>query len=249
MNFCLLHMLWESLISFGKPDKENGVFDLINTYQPPNPPTRTIIKHETVKPNDDGSGEKESEPPQETKPEETPEQESQEGGSGVPAINGEDVVLEKPNTEKRTVLKTWDIGDPNVVLPDEVRVHLFQDGMWYAEGILNAANEWQCEFKDLPLGHYWSLSEVPVDGYESEIVSLNNHFHLINHYILEVPVEEPEYINQQDNHDTMPPSMPVEDVPLLPQTGLYWWPVALLGCGGMLCFTFGVVQRRKELVG
>lgn len=124
-----------------------------------------------------------------------------------------------------TVLKAWE-KDKESVRPEEIKVFLLCDGKVYDEVILNKANSWRWEWKQLEENHSWTVVEAPVHGYQVELTQEGTKFLLTNTYINEIP-DSP-------------------DKPDLPQTGQLWWPVPVLMALGMLLMVIGLIRRRGE---
>lgn len=87
--------------------------------------------------------------------------------------------------------------------------------------VLSAENNWQWTWDDLPGGYQWSVCEL-MQGlpYRSCVERVPGGFCIVNTY-----------------------TPPVG--PLLPQTGLLWWPIPVLAAVGVLLFALGWEKLRK----
>ena len=61
-----------------------------------------------------------------------------------------------------------------------------------------------------------------------------------------MPLEYPP--DEEIPEEPVPQMPPEEEIPdeLIPQTGLLWWPVPLMGVGGLACVGVGSVLCRKK---
>lgn len=125
-----------------------------------------------------------------------------------------------------TVLKVWDDAGWKDSRPKKITVELLKDGKSTNQKIdLPHNNKWSYTWKDLDPDHKWSVRENPVP----------------EHYTVD--------IDQEDNGtyvitNTRPEKESTDKK--LPQTGLDWWPVAVLAVAGMALFFLGWLRRRQE---
>ena len=87
--------------------------------------------------------------------------------------------------------------------------------------VLSENNQWHYVWEDLPGGYQWSVAE-DIQGlpYRGNIERVPGGFRIVNTYA--------------------PPIGPI-----LPQTGLLWWPIPVLAAAGVLLFVLGWKKLRK----
>ncbi len=128
------------------------------------------------------------------------------------------------DTVKRVVTKVWDDKGYESNRPKSVQVTLLQNGVAYDTVTLNEANGWLYTWEKLPKygvdgkEYNWSIQETAVSGYVSSVKQNGYTFVLTN----------------------------TLDKQKLPQTGVLWWPVPVLACGGLTFLIMGMVSRRKK---
>ncbi len=128
------------------------------------------------------------------------------------------------DTVTRMVLKEWDDKGYESHRPRSVQVTLLQNGTAYDTQTLSETNSWQYTWDKLPKWdqngreYTWTIQEASVPGYVSSVEQNGDTFVLTN-----TPNE-----------------------PKLPQTGVLWWPVPVLACGGLAFLIMGMVSRRKK---
>ena len=104
-------------------------------------------------------------------------------------------------------------------------VTLLQNGTAYDTQTLSSTNGWQYTWDKLPKYDKnsteisWTVREFSVPGYVSSIRQNGYTFVLTN----------------------------TPDEPKPPQTGVLWWPVPVLACGGLASMFVGTLSRRKEI--
>ena len=124
----------------------------------------------------------------------------------------------------RTVLKVWDDEGYESKRPRSVQVTLLQNGTTYDTQTLSETNGWQYTWDGLPRSDKngkeisWTIREAAVSGYASSVRQNGGTFVLTN-----TPEKQK-----------------------LPQTGVLWWPVPVLVCGGLGFLIVGTLSRRKE---
>ena len=133
---------------------------------------------------------------------------------------------DEPNddTVTRKVLKVWDDKGYESKRPKSVQVTLLQNGTAYDTQTLSETNSWQYTWDKLPKWdqngreYTWTIQEASVSGYVSSVKQNGDTFVLTN----------------------------TLDKQKLPQTGVLWWPVPVLACGGLAFLIAGTLSRRKK---
>ena len=127
-------------------------------------------------------------------------------------------------TVTRRVWKTWDDAGFTRKRPSSVTVELLCDGKVYDTRVLNAGNNWQYVWKDLPAWssvgklHTWTLREQAVKFYDGMIWTEGDTFLVRNTYVGKK----------------------------LPQTGQLWWPVTGLSAAGLVLMTMGLFLKKRH---
>ncbi len=135
---------------------------------------------------------------------------------------------EIPETVDRRVHKVWsDDSNASKKRPESIEVELLQDGIVYETVTLNSDNEWSYEWTDLSADYTWKVVEKTVVSGYTVGTSLENDTYLITNTLIPEKPEKPEE-------------------PELPQTGMLWWPVGILVCGGLVLFGIGYYMNRKS---
>lgn len=138
-----------------------------------------------------------------------------------------DVEPESPAGEStsRKVLKLWANDGNGQQRPASIEVVLLRDGIVWDTVTLNDGNAWRHTWEQLDQGRDWRVAEKSVpNGYRSTIEWEGTLFVITNTY--------------QGN-------TPPDPAKNLPQTGVLWWPVPLLACGGAGLFLMGWILRRR----
>lgn len=156
-----------------------------------------------------------------------------------------------PDTTQRHALKVWDDAGNEDARPESVTVELLRDGAVYASTVLSAANNWRCDWTDLPNDADWQVVEQdPGDHYEVAIQPDGVSYVITNTYVTDIDDDDPPLIDNPDDPDN-PGDVEIDDpqTPLdgLPQTGLLWWPVPLLAMLGLVLIFLGCLRRRKGI--
>ena len=144
----------------------------------------------------------------------------------------------------RNVMKVW--GDAEGVdRPTSVTVRLLRNGEVYEEVTLSEANDWQHSWRGLSNRYQWTLVEVdvPVD-YTVEITQEGNTFVVTNTAPEDIPDEPPPLDDGGDEEEI--PEDPVPLDPGLPQTGTLWLPVQILTIAGILLFSLGWMDMKRQ---
>ena len=127
------------------------------------------------------------------------------------------------DTVTRTVLKVWDDKGYESKRPASVQVTLLQNGTAYDTQTLSDTNGWMYTWDKLPKYDKdgkeisWTIREFSVYGYISTVRQNGYTFVLTN----------------------------TLDKQKLPQTGMLWWPVPVLACGGLAFLIVGVSGKKK----
>ena len=170
----------------------------------------------------------------------------------------------KKETVDRKALKIWEDDGNEEKRPDDITVHLLRDGEVYATETLNEANGWSCEWRGLTSldndgnTYEWNLIEDAVEGYSPTMEQSGITFVLTNTFVEELP-EDPTPLSPGEpgtpgNPGTPgEPDEPLEELPedpvplaMLPQTGMLWWPVPVMGLLGVMFLALGAAFRRRE---
>lgn len=149
-----------------------------------------------------------------------------------------------PDPLTRKVLKVWK-NTENVDLPDEITVHLLQDGDVFDTVRLNAENLWRHTWDELDTLHHWTVVEEPLDDYSVTVSREGVTFVVTNTYDPDEPgpTTKPDDVPTPTPKPTSPPgSKPPGSK--LPQTGQLWWPVPMLASAGLLLIVIGLIRRR-----
>lgn len=151
-------------------------------------------------------------------------------------------VTEIPDTVMRKALKVWVDEGGTVDHPQSIEVQLLKNGEVYDTVTLSAENDWRYTWSNLPSGVIWQVVEKTVpEGYAVSVSQEGVTFVVTNTTANDTqdPTPTPEV--------TPPPTNPTEPgAPILPQTGMLWWPVPLMICGGLLLFIIGWVRSQKQ---
>jgi len=121
------------------------------------------------------------------------------------------------------VQKLWQDSGYERYRPAYIKVALMKgdEKTVYDVAVLSAENGWHYSWDNLPGGYQWSVSEsIQSSSYRSYTERVPGGFRIINTYI--------------------PPVGPI-----LPQTGLMWWPIPVLASAGVSLFIIGWDKRRK----
>lgn len=122
------------------------------------------------------------------------------------------------------VVKVWKDEGYTKMRPKSIWVDLYCDGEKAYTAELNAANNWSYVWGGLESAHEWSVQEQAVpEGYKAEYAEQNGAL-VITNTLVKKPAPPPD----------------------IPQTGLTWWPVPVLGILGAALFIVGWAMRRKE---
>ncbi len=122
---------------------------------------------------------------------------------------------------ERKVQKVWKDDGEEDKRPKQISVQLLENGTVVDTVLLSKENNWEYIWNNLDGGSRWQVTEAEVpDGYTVAITQEGTVFIMTN----------------------TRPSEP----PKLPQTGMLWWPVPALVCGGLLLIVAGLVVRRRQ---
>ncbi len=110
--------------------------------------------------------------------------------------------------------------------------------------VLSEANNWRAELQTrLGAGDTWSVVEATqLSGFLTPKWDWSWDGRNINVYVTNT--KKPPYTPPKPGGPT--PTPKPNYPPVLPQTGLLWWPVPLLAVGGMMLFGLGWIRRRSH---
>lgn len=155
-----------------------------------------------------------------------------------------------PERVQRKVQKVWrDDGNENK-RPEAVTVQLLKNGNVADTVTLNDENNWEYNWKNLDSRYTWLVTEKEIpEGYTVTVQREGSVFIMTNTYPEEPPEEPPE--TPPEEPPAEPPETPGGTMEVisektsakLPQTGMLWWPVPLLACGGLLFTVAGLAVR------
>ncbi len=145
-------------------------------------------------------------------------------------------------TLDRKVLKIWEKDDRSQ-RPKYVDVQLLRNGKIWDSVRLSKKNNWRYEWENLDAQYTWKVVEKTVpDGY-SVIIELDKKTYVITNTKNSTP-STPE---QPDKPSVPGPTVQKpQSKPMLPQTGVLWWPVGILGISGTLMLLFGFIRRKQN---
>lgn len=140
----------------------------------------------------------------------------------MPKHTREDVPETPSQTVTRKVLKVWDDSGHASGRPESITVQLLKNGKVYDTVTLNSANSWRYTWDKLPKYDTdgslieWRVVETAVGGYTVSVTQDGITTVITN------------------TNKTNPPAPDKPSQPNLPQTGVLWWPAALLSVLGVL---------------
>lgn len=127
-----------------------------------------------------------------------------------------------PNQVVRKVQKVWEDDGNEKKRPQNISVQLLENGKVVDTVVLNRDNNWEYTWKNLDGGSVWQVVEAETpEGYTVSVVREGTVFVMTNTFPSEIPPE-------------------------LPQTGMLWFPVPILICGGLLLVVVGLFIRRRR---
>ena len=127
-----------------------------------------------------------------------------------------------PAFVERKVQKVWKDDGNEEKRPEKIAVQLLENGTVVDTVALSKENNWEYTWENLDGGSRWQVAEAEVpDGYTVAITQEGTLFIMTN-------------------------TRPFEPPPKLPQTGMLWWPVPVLACGGLLLIVIGCFMRRRR---
>ena len=162
-------------------------------------------------------------------------------------------------TTSVTVVKEW-VDEDSADRPDSIQVQLLHNGSLYDTATLSAANGWKTTWSGLSASGSWTVSESGIpDNYSVDVSRSGNAFVITNTADTEIEEEEPP-LDPGPGEDGDPGDLPDVDlgevavplgdgdVPLgnLPNTGTLWWPVQLLTAVGIVLFSIGWLDLRRN---
>lgn len=121
------------------------------------------------------------------------------------------------------IVKVWNDAGYTKLRPMRILVDLYCDGEVAGTVELSAENNWSYTFADLESAHEWTVREQTVpSGYAASYAEQNGAW-VITNTLVASPTTAPD----------------------IPQTGLTWWPVPVMGLLGAALFIIGWAMRRK----
>ncbi len=161
---------------------------------------------------------------------------------------------------KRKVLKVWK-NDDESERPSSIKVDLLKDGAVYETVELTAENNWRHTWDGLSKNHEWTVVETEVpEGYSMVSEKEGVTYVITNELEEDIEDENPPKGKDDDEEeeeldDDVPRGGGGDDdeeelddlVPLgnLPDTGVLWWPVPVLFCGGLLLLGVGITKKNR----
>lgn len=130
------------------------------------------------------------------------------------------------NTIDRRVIKLWK-NDDVLQRPDYIDVQLLRNGQIWDTVRLNADNSWRYEWNNLDAQYTWQLVEKEVPEDYLVTVDLDGSLYVVTNYINIPKISSP-------------------NVPLLPQTGVLWWPVGIFIILGTILLILGFFRRKYK---
>lgn len=125
---------------------------------------------------------------------------------------------------ERSVQKIWDDKGYEKKRPKSITVELLKNGTVFDSIVLSEESGWIYTWENLEKfdqnNDYitWSINEKTVKGYNASVVLNGYTFVLTNSY----------------------------DRPYIPRTGVLWWPVPMIAGAGVLCFTVGILIKKRN---
>ena len=141
-----------------------------------------------------------------------------EGKTTYDAVSAPKMEEKQQDHQRINVVKKWeDEGNAAGKRPEQVTVRLIKDELEIASVSLSESNGWSHLFENLPEDGVYRVEEQAVDHYTPQYSGDEiNGFIITNTY-------------QPDR---------------LPQTGQYWWPIAILTIAGAAMILLGVLELR-----
>lgn len=170
-----------------------------------------------------------------------------EKSEGLYEYNYNALIQSKWTKTQRTidikVVKTFDDLGYVDHRPDQILVQLYKDGVEDGDPVaLNSSNSFVYTFENLDARFTWTVKELEIKNYKSsqttEQIDVDEYrIDIVNKYI--PPIDNPP-------GDNPPADNPPGDKPILPSTGVLWWPVPMLGTLGLMFVTIGKYRERKS---
>lgn len=137
-----------------------------------------------------------------------------------------------PDTTELKAVKIWQDDENAGTRPDSIEIQLLCNGTVWDTVTLNEKNSWRHKWEKLDGSYTWQLVEKEVpDGY-TVTIQMDGGIFIITNTI------------QDDPPAPEKPQTPAR--PLLPQTGVLWWPVGVLVLGGMLLLLGDCIRRKNK---
>ena len=156
-------------------------------------------------------------------------------------------VPDQPETVDRKVIKVWKDNGAVSERSESITVQLLQNGKVYDTVTVSGEDRWSYEWEGLNKNDTWQVVENNVtEDYTVTVSKEGTTFVMTNTLTEELPDEPTPEGPLPEVPEENIPDEPVPQGPALPQTGVLWWPVPLLACGGMALFLVGWARRRSE---
>lgn len=152
-------------------------------------------------------------------------------------------------TIDRKVLKVWD-APSGTTLPSKITVQLLKNGVVYDTVTLNKQNNWRHTWSKLPKYDAsgrpidWRLTESETKGYTVTVSQQGQTFVVTNTADRTDSPNKPDSPSSPSSPDS--PSRPSGSGSQLPNTGVLWWPVPVMGTLGVVALVFGCLRGRKK---
>lgn len=131
----------------------------------------------------------------------------------------------EPVLQDIRIVKLWKDEGYTKQRPGSIKVDLLRNGEKHMELELNAANNWSQTVTGLESIHEWTAKEQVPEGYQVEYAWQDDALVMTN-TLIKKPAPPPD----------------------IPQTGLTWWPVPVLGILGAVLFIIGWAMHRRESI-
>ena len=150
------------------------------------------------------------------------------------------------------VLKVWKDEGHKKERPNKITVQLLRDGKVYDKVDLTEKNNWRYTWKNLSDKYEWMVVEKEVENYTVSVSREGTTFVMTNTYDNppgeNPPGENPPGENPPGEDPPDEEEMVLGDIDeIIPKTGALWWPVPVLGCGGLILIMAGCFVKRRQM--
>lgn len=151
---------------------------------------------------------------------------------------------QNPLTADFEVIKLWEDDGHKDQRPRSITIQLMRNGKAYGDPVtLPYEGAWKYTWHDLDTNYFWTVTETQVKGYETpKIRQVGNTFIVTNTWSQPAAPTNP--TEPAEPGSTTPGGSTDSSRPVLPQTGMLWWPVPVLLAAGLLCVVIGLARRR-----